>query len=204
MKINNISRIVKRGDIFDVDFGVDNIVGSEQSNYRPCICIQNPIGNKYSTTVIVAVITSKLTKKKMPTHCEIGVECGLDVDSLILCEQIKTIDKRRLSEYKGKATDDIMKKVDRAIEVSLHLAEGKACTMTNEEKVANVKANAIKSIDTTLRELLRENESMAIINKYMTKRENRIEELNRYCTENNLDYRKFYNTATDNRKIQSK
>ena len=203
MEVNNVSRIVKRGDIFYIDCGVQEN-SSVQGGVRPCIVIQNNRGNRYSPVVIVAVITSKINKTKLPTHVLIGKECGLDTDSVILLEQIRPIDKNKLGTYLGKATSSIIDKVDKAIQISLEVGEGKSCTMSNEEKVANVKANSVKSIDTTIKELLRENEPLDMIEKYMTKRENRIEELNNYCMRNNLDYKKFYNMVTDNRKIQSK
>ena len=87
----------KRREIYFADLGVNN--GSEQGGVRPVLIIQNDIGNKYSPTVIVACITSKINKAKLPTHIEIGKESGLLHNSLVLMEQIKTIDKKRLKNY---------------------------------------------------------------------------------------------------------
>lgn len=115
-----MERRIRRGDMFyaDLTFGI----GSEQSGYRPTIIIQNNTGNKHSQTVIVAVITSKTTHKpKMPTHCYIKPQQGLERDSLILLEQIRTIDKRRLCEYIGTLNSEVMGKVDRALAVSVGL-----------------------------------------------------------------------------------
>ena len=198
------ANVVKRGDIFWINFGEGNVVGSEQAkDLRPAICIQNNIGNKFSPVIIVALITSKLSKKLLPTHIPISKECGLNSDSLILCEQIKSIDKQRIhGEIIGKASQSILDKLNKAIEISV--AVGDYVEMTNEEKVAEVKAKAIKSIDTVLRELIRENESIRLIDKYTYKRLNRINELESYCKLNGLDYTRFYSILTDNRRVQSK
>ena len=89
--------IVKRGDIYYAD--LSPVVGSEQGGIRPVLVIQNDIGNKYSPTVIAAAITSQINKAKMPTHIELAAkDYGLNKDSVILLEQIRTIDKRRLRE----------------------------------------------------------------------------------------------------------
>ena len=202
--VTNVSRVIKRGDVFDVDFGSDNVVGSEQADYRPCICIQNEVGNKFSPVVIVAVITSKLGKRKMPTHCQIGSESGLNMESLVLCEQIKTIDKSRIKNYIGKATTEVMNEVERAIKISLALGEEKYLTMSRESQTANMKAQLIVQTETTLRELMQDNMSTEIIDIYVAKRANRINELKEYCKQNRLDYTRFYSVATDTRERQYK
>lgn len=113
-------QIVKRGDIFYAD--LSPVVGSEQGGIRPVIVIQNNIGNKYSPTVIIAAITSQINKAKLPTHVEISSEdYGLNKDSVVLLEQIRTLDKRRLKEKIGHMIDEDMKKVDTAILVSMAL-----------------------------------------------------------------------------------
>ena len=92
--------VVKRGDIFYAD--LSPVIGSEQGGIRPVIIIQNDIGNKYSPTVIVSAITSQINKAKLPTHVEISsVEYGLNRDSVVLLEQIRTLDKKRLKEKIG-------------------------------------------------------------------------------------------------------
>ena len=114
--------IVKRGDIFYAD--LSPVVGSEQGGIRPVIIIQNDVGNKYSPTVIVAAITSQINKAKLPTHVEISSEeYGLNKDSVVLLEQIRTLDKRRLKEKIGHMTDNDMEKVDKALEVSVGLSK---------------------------------------------------------------------------------
>lgn len=113
--------VVKRGDIFYAD--LSPVIGSEQGGIRPVIIMQNDIGNKYSPTVIVAAITSQINKAKLPTHVEISSEeYGLNRDSVVLLEQIRTLDKRRLKEKIGHMTESDMEKVNRALLISLSLA----------------------------------------------------------------------------------
>ena len=112
--------IVKRGDIFYAD--LSPVVGSEQGGIRPVLVIQNDVGNKYSPTVIVAAITSQINKAKMPTHIElIGDDYGLSKDSVVLMEQIRTVDKRRLKEKIGHMDDEHIIFVDEALRISFGL-----------------------------------------------------------------------------------
>ncbi len=107
---------VKRGDIYYAD--LSPVIGSEQAGVRPILVVQNDIGNKFSPTIIGIAITSK-QKAKLPTHIEIeGTKYGLDKDSVILAEQIRTLDKRRLKEKVGRLDKETMEKVKRAIEIS--------------------------------------------------------------------------------------
>ena len=117
---------IKRGDIFYAD--LSPVVGSEQGGLRPVLIVQNDVGNRYSPTVIAAAITSRVTKSKLPTH--IDVKCdgkagvGLAHDSVILLEQIRTIDKKRLKERMGHLDDSVMERVNSAISVSFGLEGG--------------------------------------------------------------------------------
>ena len=112
--------IVKRGDIFYAD--LSPVVGSEQGGMRPVLIVQNDTGNKHSPTVIAAAITSQTGKARLPTHIELNAQSvGLSRDSVILLEQIRTIDKSRLRERLGKLDDTTMTKVDNAIAVSFGL-----------------------------------------------------------------------------------
>ena len=112
--------IVKRGDMFYAD--LSPVVGSEQGGVRPVLIIQNDIGNKYSPTVIAAAVTSQINKAKMPTHIEISAKTyGLAKDSVILTEQIRTIDKKRLKEKIGHIDVSLMDKVNEAISISFGL-----------------------------------------------------------------------------------
>ena len=115
-----MATVVKRGDIFYAD--LSPVIGSEQGGIRPVVIIQNDLGNRYSPTVIVAAITSQINKAKLPTHVEISSEVyGLNKDSVILLEQIRTVDKKRLREKIGHMTDEDMKKVVEALTISLGL-----------------------------------------------------------------------------------
>lgn len=113
--------IVKRGDIYYAD--LSPVIGSEQGGVRPVLVIQNDVGNRYSPTVIAAAITSQINKAKMPTHIEIGTDdCGLARDSVVLLEQVRTIDKRRLKEKIGHLEEDMMRRVNTALEISFGLS----------------------------------------------------------------------------------
>ncbi len=118
----------KRGDIFYAD--LSPVVGSEQGGLRPVLIIQNDVGNRYSPTVIAAAITSRMGKAKLPTHIDVGVSTtssiaggGLAKDSVILLEQVRTIDKRRLREKMGHLDEAVMSRVNEAIAVSFGLGD---------------------------------------------------------------------------------
>ena len=111
---------VKRGEIYYAD--LSPVVGSEQGGVRPVLIVQNDVGNKYSPTVIAAAITSKTDKTKMPTHIDVYADSfGLEKNSVILLEQIRTLDKKRLREKMGHLDEDVMNKVNSAISVSFGL-----------------------------------------------------------------------------------
>jgi mRNA interferase MazF len=114
--------IVKRGDVYFAD--LSPVVGSEQGGVRPVLIIQNDIGNRFSPTVIVAAITAQIQKAKLPTHVEIDAkEYAFDRDSVILLEQIRTIDKQRLTDKITHLDEGMMAKVDDALQISLGLIE---------------------------------------------------------------------------------
>ena len=116
---------VKRGDIYYAD--LSPVVGSEQGGIRPVLIIQNDVGNRYSPTVICAAITSRMNKAKLPTHIEIDSRrCQIMKDSVILLEQIRTIDKQRLKQYLGMIPDNIVARVDKALAISVALEKTKA------------------------------------------------------------------------------
>lgn len=115
-----MERIVKRGDIYYAE--LNPVIGSEQGGTRPVLVISNNTGNRHSPTVIIAPITSRThTKAKLPTHTEVTDFDKLDNDSIILLEQIRTIDKRRLKQYMGMMPDNIMARVDKALAISISL-----------------------------------------------------------------------------------
>lgn len=111
---------IKRGDIFYAD--LSPVVGSEQGGIRPVLIVQNDVGNKYSPTVIAAAITSQQFKSKMPTHINVNASvCGLSKDSVVLLEQIRTLDKKRLKEKMGNLPETDMDRIDDALSVSIGL-----------------------------------------------------------------------------------
>jgi mRNA interferase MazF len=111
---------IKRGDIFYAN--LSPVVGSEQGGVRPVLVVQNDVGNKYSPTVIVAAITSKINKAKLPTHIELNAHTyGLERDSVVLLEQIRTLDKARLLEKIGNTDSKTLREIDTALLISLGL-----------------------------------------------------------------------------------
>ena len=115
-----MERTINRGDIFYAD--LNPVIGSEQGGTRPVLVISNDIGNRHSPTVIVAAITSRVhTKAKLPTHTAVNDFEGLDKDSIILLEQIRTIDKQRLKQHMGMMPENIMARVDKALAISISL-----------------------------------------------------------------------------------
>ena len=110
--------MIKRGELYYAD--LSPVVGSEQGGIRPVLVVQNDVGNKYSPTVIAAAVTSKINKAKLPTHIELNaLEYGLNKDSVVLLEQIRTLDKRRLKEKIGELPVSTMQKVNTALLISL-------------------------------------------------------------------------------------
>ncbi len=115
-----MERMIKRGDIFYAE--LNPVIGSEQGGTRPVLVISNNTGNRHSPTVIIAPITSCThTKAKLPTHTEVKDFEKLDKDSIILLEQIRTIDKQRLKQYIGMMPDNVMARVDKALAISISL-----------------------------------------------------------------------------------
>lgn len=114
--------LVKRGELYYAD--LSPVVGSEQGGIRPVLVVQNDIGNKFSPTVIAAAVTSQISKAKLPTHIELSAkQYGLPKDSVVLLEQIRTLDKRRLKERIGQIDIDRMNKINQALLVSLGFYE---------------------------------------------------------------------------------
>jgi mRNA interferase MazF len=111
---------ILRGQIHYAD--LSPVMGSEQGGRRPVVIIQNDMGNNYSPTTIVAIVTSRYTKAKLPTHCWLETQC-LPIDSMVELEQIRTIDKKRLCGYMGSVTLNDQKRIDKALRISLGLGE---------------------------------------------------------------------------------
>lgn len=110
---------IKRGQIWYAD--LSPVIGSEQGGLRPVLIIQNDMGNAHAPTTIVAIITSRQTKAKLPTHIWLSVTCGLKVNSMVELEQIRTIDKKRLKSYIGEIQQGEQNLIDQALEISLGL-----------------------------------------------------------------------------------
>mgnify|MGYP003496354806 CR=1 FL=1 len=118
MNESEIEMTVKRGEIYYAD--LSPVVGSEQGGVRPVLIVQNDVGNRYSPTVIAAAITSQRDKTNLPTHIKVNADgCGLAKDSIVLLEQVRTIDKQRLKGFVTIVDDEDMKKIDKAIKISL-------------------------------------------------------------------------------------
>ncbi len=122
----SIINSIKRGDIFYAD--LSPVIGSEQGGVRPVLIVQNDIGNKYSPTVIAAAITSQVGKSRLPTHIDIHAASGLSKDSVVLLEQVRTLDKKRLKEKAGHLDDASMTRVNNAIAVSFGLSSEEEST----------------------------------------------------------------------------
>lgn len=110
---------IKRGQIYYAD--LSPVKGSEQGGFRPVLIIQNDVGNKYAPTVIAAVVTSRHTKANLPTHIWLNDECGLPKESMVECEQIRTLDKKRLKSFMGQASQEVMKEIDKGLKISFAL-----------------------------------------------------------------------------------
>ncbi len=108
---------IKRGQIYYAD--LSPVQGSEQGGHRPVLIIQNDIGNKYSPTTIIAIITTRKTKANLPTHIWLNSECGLPKESMVECEQIRTIDKKRLKQFMGTVSKEIIEEIDKGLKISL-------------------------------------------------------------------------------------
>lgn len=114
--------MVKRGDVFYAD--LSPAVGSEQGGVRPVLVVQNDVGNKYSPTIVISAITSQINKAKLPIHIEIdATEFGLNKDSVVLLEQIRTIDKKRLRDKIGHFNEELMDKVNQGLLISFGLVD---------------------------------------------------------------------------------
>ena len=134
---------IKRGDIYYAD--LSPVVGSEQGGLRPVLIIQNDVGNRYSPTVIAAAITSRMGKNRLPTHIDVHAEkVGLAKDSVVLLEQIRTLDKRRLKEKLGHLDDGMMRDVNTAIAVSFGLGGAPATMSVGDTAISGIDGFAVE------------------------------------------------------------
>lgn len=198
---NNIdwkNREYKRGSIHYADLSGNQ--GSEQGNglegSRPVIIIQNDIGNKFSPTVIVAVLTSKMTKAKLPIHLELDSNTyGLPKDSVILFEQIRTLDKRRLGNKISQLNSEIMEKVDNAIDISMKNLPAKTYLEKLPKDMRQYIINVLKEIkrkEIQMKEMKKDGFDNSVIKKVHDKKMNILTQFIKYCKIHELDYEKFY------------
>ena len=174
----------KRGDIYYADFGIG--VGSEQGGIRPVVIVQNNVGNKYSPTLIVAPLTSKLMKTKLPTHVMIRTsESGLAKDSIALTEQIRVIDKSRIKDYITSLTGITLARLNEALEISLGLP-------TEVEKKAERLTNEIKVLDSIIDKCIKILNTIKPVEQELKNREYKIYELETYCKNNRLNVNNYY------------
>lgn len=110
---------IKRGQIYYAD--LSPVIGSEQGGYRPVLIIQNDVGNRYAPTVIAAIITTRKTKANLPTHIWLNAECGLPKESMVECEQVRTLDKKRLKDFMGQVSAEAMQEIDKGLKISFAL-----------------------------------------------------------------------------------
>lgn len=178
--------LIKRGMIFLLDMSGMGAVGSEQgesvncSKLRPCVVIQNDIGNRFSPTVVVALITSKMAKANIPTHVKLDKEVGLDASSVVMLEQIKTVDKQRLVKYCCKLDREKILEIDRAMNISLgqlNVREESVLKQVNEVKYL------IRSTDELIDDLYSSKEQ---IRQKVIRLSNEYNKLKKMCDENNL------------------
>ena len=191
--------IIIRGDILYANMGEG--IGSEQGGIRPVVCIQNNVGNKFSPTIIVAPLTSQQNKTKLPTHVEINEEgnTGLGKQSIVLLEQIKTLDKRRILEKIGICSQKTINNIDKALLISLGIEINKTNVIDNintynNNRVEKFDINRANNIGTSINKL--ENFINTHYNEVLIDIEDSIKmhlyELQKYCNKYQVDYRFYY------------
>lgn len=193
-----IKREVRRGDIYWFDFGMTK--GSEQGGVRPAVVIQNNVGNRYSPTIIVSIISSEIKKNELPTHVYINEyeKCGLKRPSQVMAEQVKTVDKSKIGDYIGSLNKATMDKINKAIEISVQVGSANDYVEPREVKETKRKAREIEEIDQFLRMWFSKNNDMTRVQEYIKDREIMIKDLELYAKNYGLDYRNFYKPMVNN------
>lgn len=186
---NNAVINVVRGGIYWCDLGNDKLRG-EQMHVRPVLCISNNLANKYSPTITVACITSKINKAdRVPTHVLIDSSCGLKTDSIVLLEQIITVSKERLGNYIGRVSDELtLKRIENKIKVSLG-------TVKYIDKLKdNVREEIQRQLDDiySYESVISKTNNTIIINELLKEREQLLNKLQEYCDSIDEDYKNFY------------
>lgn len=192
MNSNKVTNLVLRGQIYMADLGIGK--GSEQSGLRPVIVVQNDVGNKFSPTVIVATITSRINKAKLPTHVLIDTECGLEQTSVALFEQIRTIDKSRLSKYIGKVDENTLDKINKAINISFDLEVKKS----NTDKILENKLSKIDELSIMIDKMLMKtnNKFTDLILDFFEERNLYIEDFKEFAIKNSIDWKAYINRGS--------
>lgn len=167
---------IKRGMVFYVDLGHENKEGSEQKGTRPCVVVQNDIGNKYSSTVIISLVTSKLNKKKLPTHVMLNEEF-LPMNSMIMTEQTVTVDKSRLRDYFGMVNNETQSNIDKAMAISFGL---------HTREVANNKLTEINTTEKIIIKWIYQGKSLIALEDTIKDLNILIKEYRMYCMKNNM------------------
>ena len=191
---------IKRGDIFIYNFGTEN-KGSLQSKKRAVVVVSNYKNNYFSSVVLVCPITSAI-KKNIPTHAEINYRtCGLLKESIILCEQIFTIEKRLLEKYIGSLSNEDKKRMNKGLEVAIEVGKATDKFDLIEYRVAREKTEQIVQLDNLIKLWLDRNKNIGLIFDIIEERIARINELKEYCKENNLLFEYFYNDNSKEKMI---
>ena len=181
------TRNILRGQIYWCDFGSEKIQGV-QSGIRPAIILSNNVGNKFSPTIIVSAITSRIEKSnKVPTHLRIN-NCGLKTESVVLLEQVYTINKNKLANYIGCIDEVNLKRIDKIIGVS----------MGEVRPIDKLKNDLREEIERQLKDIyayedvIRTTKNNIIVNELLKERESLLIELDKYCSDNGYEYKMFY------------
>lgn len=192
---NNVDyKNIKRGDVLYVDLNKNGVdaVGSEQSGIRYSICLQNNIGNKFSPTIIVALVTSKLTKSRIPTHVEIPAgNFGLPKDSIVMLEQIRTLDKKRIVKNVGTVDDITLLRIDRAKDISLGDLKPKSPLEKLPRSIQNEINKTIKKIY-GCDDILEDSNNKDLISHLSKERKILLNHLERICSSYELRYEDYY------------
>lgn len=199
------NKVFNRGDVYFANMGEYN--GSVQGGTRPVVIIQNDIGNRFSPTVIVAIITSQTNKRLLPTHIELDHKyIGLYKESIVTLEQIRTVNKTDLISYVGCLSKEDMNKLDNATAISLDLINKNR--KSNDDEVMeciNDKIKNIEQIDSVLRTAFATGvNNNEFLTKFLSDREGYIKDLEEYCIKNNKSYTEFYNPNSNQQKLDLK